>query len=431
MIKRGRKKPVTINKIYENERGRSMGKDYAYPEYMFDKTDYGTIKEFFEKNRENLFEKRVVVFGAGVRGGIFGKWITDMGLTAFDYCDNNPQKWGGSVAGHRIISPEELGADTQNSIVLCSLESKDLADEIEQQLSGFGFEKNKNFFSFPTEIYDNYLKLFFEPMTEHLLLLGDCRFTFVSFRDENMETLNDILYTKLREKGIRSKVMSMHALCMRAQYYVIKTQLELGNKPDAIMLPINYETYNGVMNLLSSSQHAELMRRIYEQSGSSDEEFKEYVSLTKERTLNPPFIFSTEPGAESEPVSDKALRMFLKMSYMYRPDPDKEDIVYLRKALRLAKEENIKIFAFVPPLNYMTGKEYFGEAFLDAYKEGISFFRDIILEYDGVFLDQSFLLTEDGFYSKYDKNEIANYEGRIQMADSLIRFLEETGFYEN
>ena len=289
-----------------------------------------------------------------------------------------------------------------------------------------GFEKEKNLFSLPSEIYNKYLNEFFRPIKDHVLIMGDCRFTFVSITDENTQTLDDILRKEFADREIPAKVLSMHALCMRAQYYMLKGQLELGNIPRILILPINYETFNGTTHLLSSSQHTELMRRMYEQVGSKDRELEEYIQLTRQRTENPPFIFSVENENGSAVISDKKLRIFLKMSYMYQPDLESEGIVYLKKALLLAKKYHIKVLTFAPPLNYMSGKEYWGEAFVVAYQKGLEVFKQIVLEYGGLFLDQSFLLTEDGFYSKYDKNELANYEGRIQMANSLLNFLKDS-----
>lgn len=404
-----------------------MIKDFEYPEYMFDKNDCLLISNFLREKKQMLNGKKLVVFGAGIRGSVFAKWLNYYGFSDYIYCDNNQIKWGGSVGGHAIISPNELKAQYDDCIVLISVESGELVDEIEKQLSALNFKKGKNLFSFPAKIYDNYLDLFFKPIKDHLLVLGDCRFTFVSFSDDNTNTLDDILADQLKKENIPTKVLSMHALSMRAQYYVIKTQLSIGNKPKAILLPLNYETYNGTMHLLSSSQHTELMQRIYDGAKSDDKEFAEYVKLTYERTINPPFIFSMEQGAGSELVTDKKLKLFLKMSYMYVPDIESEGIVYLIRALDLAQKENIRVFTFVPPVNYMSGKECWGDEFTKQYNAGIEVFRKLVTECGAAFFDQSYLLDEKGFYSKYDKNEIANYEGRIKMAESLIKFIREQG----
>lgn len=408
-----------------------MGIDFECPEYMLDKGEVILLQKFVEKNREVLKIKRLLIFGAGVRGSVFGVLLQFEGFKEFDYCDNNAKKWGGTIGSHIIISPEELKKRVNEYIVLVSVESRDLVEVMEKQLCEMGFEKEKNLFSLPSEIYDKYLKEFFSPIKNHVLVMGDCRFTFVSITDENTQTLDDILRKEFADRGMSAKVLSMHALCMRPQYYMLKKQLEIGNIPRVLMLPINYETYNGTTHLLSSSQHTELMRRMYEQSGIKDEELEEYIQITGKRTENPPFIFSVENESGSAVIPDKKLRIFLKMSYMYQPDVESEGIVYLKKALLLAQEYHIKVLAFAPPLNYMSGKEYWGTAFVETYQKGMEVFKQIILEHNGHFLDQSFLLTEDGFYSKYDKNELANYEGRVQMANSLMDFLKDSENHES
>lgn len=400
--------------------------DFAYPDYMLNKGELVLLRDFVEKNRKALEDKRLLIFGAGVRGSIFGLLLQNEGIKEFDYCDNNEIKWGGTIGSHIIISVKELQERIEEYIVLISVESRELAGIMETQLCEMGFEMDKNLFSLPSEIYDKYLNEFFKPMKDHVLVIGDCRFTFVSIADDNTQTLDDILKKEFANREIPAKVLSMHALYMRSQYYMMKEQFELGNIPSTLILPINYETYNGTMHLLSSSQHTELMQRMYEGVGRKDYELEEYIQLTKQRTENPPFIFSVENENGSAIISDKKLRIFLKMSYMYEPDLESEGILYLKKTLLLARKYNVKVLAFAPPLNYMSGKEYWGDAFVLIYQKGLEVFKQIVLEYGGSFLDQSFLLTEEGFYSKYDKNELANYEGRMQIVNSLMNFLKES-----
>lgn len=399
--------------------------DYGYPEYMFDRNEYDILKNFWENRKVDYEKKQMVVFGAGIRGSIFGKWLKSFGAENIIFSDNNSQKWGGTIDGIPIESPEKIREQIQNKIIVISIESKRVVEEVERQLVEYGYSIGENIFSFPSKVYDNYIEKFKKTQSDHVLILGDCRFTFVSYKDVNTATLDDMLEEKFEDGKIDAKVLSMHALCMKAQYYVIKTQIEMGLKPQKVVLPINIETYNETMPLLSSSQHYELLDKIYQLSISKEKDFEDYVEQTKQRTINPPFIFSLEEGAGTELMSDKKLRIFLKMSYMYAPSEDNEGTVYLRKFLELAKREDIEVYAFVPPLNYVSGKEYWGDRFIDDYNKIVSFYETILKEYDAKFLDQSYILTESEFYSKYDKNEIANYEGRKIMADSIFEFIKK------
>lgn len=402
-----------------------MGKDFEYPEYMFDKKDAALLHEFVESHRQVLKDKNLVIFGAGVRGSIFGVLLAKEGIAEFEYCDNNETKWGEVINGHAIISPSALSGKVTDSVVLISVESMDLIKVMEKQLGDMGFVKGVDLFAIPSSVYDHYMDVFSEPMKDHVLILGDCRFTFVSIYDNDSDNLEVLLKKEFKKRGVSAQVLAMHALCMRAQYYVLKTQLEMGNIPKMLVLPINYESYNGTLHLLSCTQHPELMRRMYEASKIKDQELAEYVILTKERTENPPYIFSVDNDNGSPVVSDKKLKLFLKMNYMFYPSMENEGIVYLYKSLELAKEYGIKVLTFVPPINYMSGKEYWGQDFVDKYNRGIEVFKKIADEYNAEMLNQSYLLTEDGFYSKYDKNELANDEGRILMADSLLNFIEK------
>ena len=402
-----------------------MGKDFEYPEYMFDKKDAALLHEFVEAHRDILIKKHMVIFGAGVRGSIFGVLLSKEGISEFEYCDNNKEKWGEVISGHAIISPEELSSKVADTVALISVESMDLIKVMEQQLTMMGFTKGVDLFAIPSSVYDHYMEVFTEPMQDHILILGDCRFTFVSIYDNDSDNLEVILKKEFAKRNVKAQVLTMHALCMRAQYYVLKTQLEMGNIPKTLILPINYESYNGTLHLLSCTQHPELMRRMYEVSKVKDCELEEYVKLTKERTENPPCIFSVDNDNGSPVVSDKKLKLFLKMNYMFYPSMENEGIIYLYKTFELAKEYGIKVLTFVPPINYMSGKEYWGQEFIDKYDKGIEVFKKISDEYEADMLNQSYLLKEDEFYSKYAKNELANDEGRRLMAASLLEFIEK------
>ena len=85
-----------------------MGIYFECQEYMLDKGELILLQDFVEMNREVLEDKRLLIFGAGVRGSIFGMLLQNEGIPEFDYCDNNEIKWGGTIGTHIIISPKEL-----------------------------------------------------------------------------------------------------------------------------------------------------------------------------------------------------------------------------------------------------------------------------------------------------------------------------------
>lgn len=397
--------------------------DYEVAEFMFDKNEFESFKQTLDKMKMKLGEKKLVIFGAGIRGGVFGKWLAQEGAEEYLYADNNQVKWGGVVAGHPILTLTELEEKVDEVVVLISVESKYQIDSIGRQLTQMGFVENDTFFYVESDVYDRYIEEFKRPIKNHVLVMGDCRFTFVSVTDAVNKTLDDILREKFSEIGMEAKVLSMHALGMRAQYNLLRAQLHLGNRPKQLVLPINYETFNGSNHLLSSSQHNELMQRIYNLLEVEDSEFKEYVEITAERESKPQVLFSTEAQSSFQNLvlEDTKLKLFLRLNYMYDFKLDNEGVIYLFKILKLAEKEQIKVHLFVPPLNYMSGKELLGNDFIDKYEKGLNFLIDILYKRGYTVLNQSYLLSEDGFYNKYDKNEIANYEGKIMMANSIIK----------
>lgn len=401
-----------------------MKKDFEFPD-MISKDDFEQVDAFVKKYNHLLLKKSIVFFGAGVRGGILAQVLEYNNITEYWYCDNNPEKWGNVVGGHLVLSPDELKEAIERHVVLISVESRELINEIEEQLENMGFIVGENVFSFPSVVYDNYINTYFNSQEQYTLIYGDCRFNYASIEDENYETIDDILIAVLKKENVNFKLLSMHALNMRALYYFTKTLINLNYVPKNVVLPINYEMYNGTMHMYSNTQHSELVRRVYERADIKDKEFEEYIKITKERTSNPPFIFSTNQDAGMEFISDKSLRLYIKMCYMYKLDKNNEGVKYFYRILELLKNANINILVYVPPLNYSCGTEFWGDNFVKMYDEGIQIFKEITEAYGGSFLNQSYLLQENDFYSKNDKNELPNYSGRVKIADSLMNYLKE------
>jgi len=77
-------------------------------------------------------EKKIIIFGAGNLGQLL---IQRIGTAQILYIvDNNPSKWGDSIAGIEIVSPNQLEKRTTEEIIIASI----YVDEIKNQLENMG-----------------------------------------------------------------------------------------------------------------------------------------------------------------------------------------------------------------------------------------------------------------------------------------------------
>lgn len=152
-----------------------MSKNFTWPITTYLYEDYIKLKECLEKNKDKLKDKELIIFGAGIRGSLFGKLLPDFGYHSFIYVDNNKDKWGGYIEKeeHIIKNPDYLSKNITAKIIIISIEQDFL---IIEQLLKLGYKKDINIFSPKTNVYDDYINEFFRQSDTEVLVLGDCFF---------------------------------------------------------------------------------------------------------------------------------------------------------------------------------------------------------------------------------------------------------------
>lgn len=120
--------------------------------YIFAKTMIGTLVEENEKlidERRNLLSilknfsrKKIIFFGTGNASQIMKNSLP---FNVHYYIDNNPQKWGQSLGGETIYSPEQLRFEEKDNLAV--IIASQFVEEISEQLEQMGFEKEKHFWN--------------------------------------------------------------------------------------------------------------------------------------------------------------------------------------------------------------------------------------------------------------------------------------------
>lgn len=389
--------------------------NFAWPVTTMGKYDYDALKKCVEENVDVFESRRIVVFGAGIRGTSFSILLQKMGYKDLIFTDNNSEKVGGVINQFPIVGYDKV-KEMKNIVVINSVEN---GFAINNQLKRDGFIENIDFFYIENHLYDLYLQEFLKQMQTGTLIMGDCGITDISKEDSNYMNLGEMLKEQL---GDNTKVLAVHAMGMRAFYHILKAHIEYIEVPRRAVIMANFETFTGKQHLLPRSQHAHLMEMISNAIDNQDVELKEYVGITKERFENFKVdYFASSQNALNHMSSDRNDRLVIRMNYMYDLHEDNECIVYMKKIADLCKNNKVELLFFIPPVNYMYAEELYGEKFTQKYQSNVKKLREITEKNGANLLDLSYLLGQDKFADIHTIDETTNYEGRRIITNEFLK----------
>ncbi len=402
------------------------GKNFAWPITSINKVSYDLVSNFVDCNKNELSEKKLILFGAGIRGTELATILRDLGINKFLFVDNNEEKWDGNIDDILILPPSYLNENIKQNIILITTEE---SMTMQNQLEKIGYIKNDNYFTLENNHYQEFVDEFLYPQKRELLVMGDCFFETISFDDRKRISLAE--YVINESNDISTSVLAIHGMNLCAFYQVYRLLVEQNKTPDYFCVMLNFETLTGKQHLLPRSQHNTLMKMLEKSLNNNDETFSEYVSLTQERVKNITSDFFTGNNSKSNEngkISSQVSKLFFKMYYLYDLKVDIEPLVAFRNILSLAKENNVNIIPFVPPVNFTLGQEIFGDYFEERYQSNLQKLKDIIKEYDFTLLDLSHISLPNEFAHTSTPDETMNEIGREKVAKAIIEEVRKRKF---
>ena len=140
--------------------------DYLLPEFLSEESDTPILfelftkkdkdaeimDEFFDKCRLHFYGiedkvkegKRIIIYGAGARGGFIASMLQKYKCSIICYCDSDSNKWGQKYLNKEIISPEEL-VKRKGSYDAIVISSTRYYEEIKKKLDSLGFSSDSYF----------------------------------------------------------------------------------------------------------------------------------------------------------------------------------------------------------------------------------------------------------------------------------------------
>lgn len=388
-------------------------RNYEFPIVSVNQNDYEEVQAWVNRNKESVGNKQLFIYGAGIRGNMFLQMLNKSGIVVTGFVDGSEEKQGARVGNLRIYSLEDLKENQEKFILVSPENDKAILEKLKEN----GYRRYQDYDRIESTNYENYVKEFERKGDIRYLFFGDCFFPDLDINDLKYKSMGDMVKESL---GIeQTKVLTMHGMCTPSFYHILRRQLAMGIMPEAVVFIVNVPFCTGIQTKLPQSQHPELFEKI-EQIGT-DEEFSEYVQLTKNRANNiNQKAFSTKLTDEKQ--KENVEKMLTKMRYMYKLDENNENIVFVKKIIALLKEHRIQAKPFIPAIHYKMGEAYWGEEFYKRYDEICRGLHRVMEEQQTELLDMSYLLQEDMFYGEY-MTKFPNGIGKEKEVDALIEFV--------
>jgi hypothetical protein len=378
---------------------------------------YRRFVEGLDRLAPALTGSRLVIVGAGIRGCCLLRLLEGRGYRDIVFCDNNPQKQGGTVGAYPILSfPEALALPGPRRM----LAAPENAGDLRRQLAAAGLAEGVDWFSFDVSVYEDYLAEYARPAAGHLLVLGDCAFTHVGLGEAPpllpLLPLGEMLKQALGPG--RCKVLALHGMGPGGFYPVLMSLLDRGETPGACLVLLG-DWMMPKAHLMPRAQHPALLRALAAALPHPRAEFLDYIRLAQERFDR----LRAEPFAAPAGHASRE-KLYMAAHYLYTLREDAEGVVYLLKILRALREAAVPCVLYVPPVPYQLGEDFFGPGFRAGYQANFARLF-ALLEGQGLacpVADASFLLSREEFAAPNTVDEVANAQGRRKLALFLAEF---------
>lgn len=367
-------------------------KNFEFPIVSVNKEEYDAMQNWIASHKAFLTEKKLYIFGAGIRGCMMLKLLEEAQVKVAGFCDSSCEKQDGFIKEYRIFNPLCVFDNPEEKYFLVSPEN---TADIERVLQKKGYKEEKNYSVVKSRTYSSYQREFFRGGDIDYLLFGDCYFTELDIDELFDQSMGELAADKLgREK---TKILSLHGMCVPSFYHLMKMQLELGIIPKAVAFIINIPFCNGIQTKLPQSQHAGLLRQIQGNADVHNDEFDQYVELAEKRSRNiNAKSFSTKVNSNNKD-ENYIEKLLTKSRYMYAFQEDNENVEYMKKMIELLQANHIKTVPFFPALNFYVGIEYFGQEFINRYSAICDNIKKCVSHYGIEILDMSFALEKEYF----------------------------------
>ncbi|MFW5650248.1 MAG: hypothetical protein ACOCNC_02530 [Acetivibrio ethanolgignens] len=392
-----------------------------------EKECYHTFERQIKDMEKQFSNKRIAIWGAGVRGIITGIILEKKEIKDFVFIDNDPQKQGKRLKKYPILSLQEI--EKEKYFIFISIE---YGNEIEEELLKKDWINGRDFYWLKSRECEDYIRRLKMKQNEKKLLMGASIWHTVPLENCDEMDCCEILENK-EEQPI--KILGMTCLGMKNMYYSICLEAETNPFLKQVILVVSWETLTEYHHLLPRTQKLELIKKLHEYAlelynQNLSQRLAEEIVLAEERAGN--FILENRysPNRIYGLTTNEKLKNYADMGIMKELNVECEEVQYLEKIIEYLVKRNVKPIVIVEPVNQEKYAEIYGGEFFDFYAKKLAVLRKRVEEEGAFFYDASYLLEKEEFSSINLINEAMYTKGREQFADLIIKFMNtERNFY--
>ena len=370
------------------------------------------FEKFIQKNKQFLYKKKIFIWGASVRGTLFGILLEKYGIEKFYYIDNDERKWGTNIKGHKVVGPVDIKENLEDMYIVIPIE---YAAEVCEQLHSLGLGE-ETFAIVKSNIEEEYTKEFFREYNNDRLILGETFLNEIIINENNSESIKECLWKAYGRET--TKILAMNCMGMQGFYHMLRLQILQGNIPRETWVFVNFETLTEYHHMLPRTQHPDLLKMIAETDQIRDRKFEQYIQQAVKRARNYKIEMQYSPHRtfSDKNVDNKVVQKEYMRTQLLRPlSLEIEEMLYLKRILELCSHYGIVGYAINTPINYQLARKLYQDEFCETYEKNRLILKKMVESYKGIFWDMGELLDEEDFCSVVTINDAVYQSGRNKV----------------
>lgn len=365
------------------------------------------VQMFISQNKYKWEGRLLYIWGAGVRGTRLGYWLEKEGHPAFAFVDNDPDKWGNHLAGHKIYSHAILD-DADKKFVIVSIEN---SHEIDDILTRKGYRAGYTCLKLGGAADEAFLTAMNAVKSGGKLILGSA-LKLCGLEEDTC--LADSLTEKLN-----CTVLALSGFPLAIMYFALRQICLEGRAPAKTAVFLRYDVADNVNQLLPRLQKFPLAEKLLLKN-QENAELKQYLQCAYRRAKNYDIEKQHCPprGTDVQSSIEAGRLAYLKGTVMQELNPQNESFQYLRKLSALFRQYGTDVIWIWEPYDYQAMNCLLGPEGINMVEKKWDTIKNALGTGAACF-NMGHLLTTDQFLSFNALGECVNAEGRAKVAEEM------------
>ncbi len=251
-----------------------------------------------------------------------------------------------------------------------------------------------------------------------IIYFGDSTVTHYNKQDENQKTTSEMLEDELPNYSIRPFVHAAYHMEIYLELckYILKKECQI----KFVIIPINLRSFSKWWDLNPRYQFVK------------EKTILRYTYLARPllafKTFDIKPIKSDEyiKGLNLDSSSEENIKDMIRSFYMYPLTKEHRKIKAMVEIAKVMRESDIKLIFYITPIDYQTGRQYFGKQFAEKTNKNINLIKSLLKDKGVKPLDLSFELSRPSFNWEEERyvNEHLKEDGRGFVAKQLYQAIK-------